>query len=73
MRVNLKLVSKKQPTQEQKADYVERHISRKYEKEDRESGAVNIPHFMRAKTAVKEIKCAGALDSEYKKLQRKGF
>lgn len=71
--MNLKIFPGAKVTQQQKADYVEKCISREMEQQDKQSGAVNIPHFLRAADKVKEIQANGALDSEYKKYQKKGL
>ena len=58
-------------TDEMKEAYLFAAISQEYEKQDRESGAVNIPYFMRARQKVDQIKLNGELDKEYKKYKKK--
>ena len=58
-------------TDEMKEAYLFAAISQEYEKQDRESGAVNIPYFMRARQKVDQIKLNGELDKEYRNYKEK--
>lgn len=70
MSVNLKILPGVKPTQQQKADYVEKQIARQMEEEDKKSGAINIPYFLRAADEVKQIQNAGNLDKVYKEMKK---
>lgn len=65
MKVNLRVLPGGKITPAQKKEYVEKELSRKFEKEDKESNTVNIPHFLRAKEKVKQLKLSGRLNSVY--------
>ena len=41
-----------------------------YEAEDKEKGAVNIPHFLRAETKVKQLELSGRLNSVYDDMRK---
>lgn len=66
----LKIVPSIKTPQINKAVFVERKLSEKYEAEDKKTGEVNIPHFLRASQKVKEYQANGTLEEEYKKLRK---
>lgn len=66
----LKIVPSIKTPQINKAAFVEKKLSEKYEAEDKKTGAVNIPHFLRASQMVKEYQANGTLEAEYNKLKK---
>lgn len=68
--INLKILQSGKVTQHQKENYVERCISKEFEKYDRETNSVNIPYFQRAAQKVQEIKRNGELDKVYNEFKK---
>lgn len=70
MKVNLRVLPGGKITPAQKKEYVKAELCRRYEAEDKETGAVNIPHFLRAETKVKQLELNGRLNSVYDDMRK---
>lgn len=70
MKVNLRVLPGGKITPAQKKEYVKAELCRRYEAEDKEKGAVNIPHFLRAETKVKQLELSGRLNSVYDDMRK---
>lgn len=70
MKVNLRVLPGGKITPAQKKEYVKAELCRRYEAEDKETGAVNIPHFLRAETKVKQLELSGRLNSVYDDMRK---
>ena len=61
----------KNVSEQQKEAYLLMAIMREYEKQDKITGAVNIPYFIRARQKVDRIIQSGELDKKFKEYKEK--
>lgn len=57
-------------TPAEKKEYIKAELCRKYEAEDKKTGMVNIPYFLRAESKVKQLELSGRLERVYEDMKR---
>lgn len=70
MKLSLKVFQGGKATPAEKKEFVKNELNRIYKAEDKETGMVNIPHFLRAESKVKQLELSGRLNRVYEDMKR---